>query len=180
MPYTKEELKNVDFYTEFVSKLRTSYLEDLQEFATIGFRKNNILYSFEDIISSTGIEDVDVSNSSLYYDYLTKEQQELSKTLNTQSYPRYIKNNSLEKIVDRSISELATEKFADVLPAGSQNGDVITNEDPANYDRWLIQNNQKRKFVDLAVYYGKEYALSTLVTLTDNQIATIPDGEPIG
>ena len=34
MPYTKTELETVDFYQEFVSKLRTSYLEDLQEFAT--------------------------------------------------------------------------------------------------------------------------------------------------
>ena len=33
MPYTKTELETVDFYQEFVSKLRTSYLEDLQEFA---------------------------------------------------------------------------------------------------------------------------------------------------
>ena len=40
MPYTKTELETVDFYQEFVSKLRTSYLEDLQEFATIGFRRN--------------------------------------------------------------------------------------------------------------------------------------------
>ena len=179
MPYTKEELKNVDFYTEFVSKLRTSYLEDLQEFATIGFRQNNILYSFEDIISSNGIETVEVSNTSLYHDYLTKEQQELSKTLITQSYPRYIKNSSLEKIIDRSISELATDSFAVDLPPGTNNGDVITNEDPVNYDRWLVENNQKRKFSELATYYGREYVLSTIVTLTDNQIATIPDGEPI-
>ena len=180
MPYTKEELKNVDFYTEFVGKLRTVYLEDLQKFASIGFRKNNILYSFEDIISSNGIEDAKISNSSLYSGYLTEKDKESSKTVITQSYPRYIKNNSLEKIIDRSISELATENFAQTLPGESQNGDVITNEDPTNYDRWLIQNNQKRKFIDLAVYYGKDYALFTLVTLTDSQIATIPDGEPIG
>ena len=180
MPYTKTELETVDFYQEFVSKLRTSYLEDLQEFATIGFRRNNILYSFEDIISSNGIEEVDIAPGSQYHSYMTKEQQELSKTITTQSYPRYIRNNSLEKIIDRSISELATESFAQTLPGESQNGDVITNEDPTNYDRWLIQNNQKRKFVDLAVYYGKDYALFTLVTLTDSQIATIPDGEPIG
>ena len=180
MPYTKEELQNVDFYTEFVSKLRTSYLEDLQEYAEIGFRNNGILYSFEDIISSNGVENVDVTNSSLYYDYLTKEQQDLAKTSNTQSYPRYIKNNSLEKIVDRSISELATESFATVLPGGSENGNVITNDDPENYDRWLIENNQKRKFVDLAIYYGQDYVLDILVTLTDGEIATIPDGEPIG
>lgn len=180
MPYTKEELQNVDFYTEFVSKLRTSYLEDLQEYAEIGFRNNGILYSFEDIISSNGIEDIDVSNSSLYYDYLTKEQQELSKTTTTQSYPRYIRNNSLEKIVDRNISELATDKFATELPGDAENGNVITNDDPTNYDRWLIENNQKRKFVDLAIYYGQEYVLDILVTLTDSEIKSIPDGEPIG
>ena len=57
---------------------------------------------------------------------------------------------------------------------------LITNDDPTNYDRWLIQNNQKRKFVDLAVYYGQEYVLDILVTLTDSQIKSIPDGEPIG
>ena len=180
MPYTKTELETVDFYQEFVSKLRTSYLEDLQEFATIGFRRNNILYSFEDIISSNGIEEVDIAPGSQYHNYVTKEQQELSKTTNTQSYPRYIRNNSLEKIVNRSISELATESFADVLPGNAENGDVVTNEDPTNYDRWLIQNNQKRKFIDLAIYYGQDYVLDTLVTLTDGEIASIPDGEPIG
>ena len=106
MPYTTTELENVDFYNEFVSKLRTNYLEDLQEFASIGFRRNGVLYSFEDIISSNGIEDVELTNSSLYYNYLTKNQQELTKTLNIHSYPRYIRSNSLEKIVDRNISEL--------------------------------------------------------------------------
>ena len=180
MPYTKTELETVDFYQEFVSKLRTSYLEDLQEFATIGFRRNNILYSFEDIISSNGIEKVNIAPGSQYHNYVTKEQQELSKTTNTQSYPRYIRNNSLEKIVNRSISELATESFADVLPGNAENGDVVTNEDPTNYDRWLIQNNQKRKFIDLAIYKGQDYDLDTLVTLTDGEIASIPDGEPIG
>ena len=65
MPYTKKELQNVDFYTEFVSKLRTSYLEDLQEYAEIGFRNNGILYSFEDIISSNGVENEDVTNRYL-------------------------------------------------------------------------------------------------------------------
>lgn len=180
MPYTKTELETVDFYQEFVSKLRTSYLEDLQEFATIGFRRNNILYSFEDIISSNGIEEVDIAPGSQYHSYMTKEQQELSKTITTQSYPRYIRNNSLEKIVDRNISELAIDRFATELPGGAENGNVITNDDPTNYDRWLIENNQKRKFVDLAIYYGKEYVLDTLVTLTDGEIATIPDGEPIG
>jgi len=179
MPYTKTELETVDFYQEFVSKLRTSYLEDLQEFASIGFRRNNILYSFEDIISSNGIENVDIAPGSQYHDYITKEQQELSKTTTIQSYPRYIRNNSLEKIIDRSISELATESFATTLPNNVQNGNVITNDDPTNYDRWLVQNNQKRKFVDLAVYYGQDYVLDTLITLTDGEILAIPDGEPI-
>ena len=180
MPYTKTELETVDFYQEFVSKLRTSYLEDLKEFASIGFRRNNILYSFEDIISSNGIENVDIAPGSQYHDYITKEQLELSKTNTTQSYPRYIRNNSLEKIIDRSISELATESFAVTLPNNIQNGDVITDEDPTNYDRWLVQNNQKRKFVDLAIYYGQDYVLGTLKTLTNNEIENIPDGEPIG
>ena len=50
MPYTKEELKNVDFYTDFVDDLRNKYLTELSSSAQINFRDdNNVLLSYEDI-----------------------------------------------------------------------------------------------------------------------------------
>ena len=90
MPYTKPELENIDFYQSFVKGLRTKYLEELKEYAEIEFRKNGVLYSFEDIISTAGIEDAQLSNNmnSLYNNYLTVEEQESAKTLNNNSYPK--------------------------------------------------------------------------------------------
>ena len=35
MPYTKQELVNVDFYQDFVTRLRTQYLEKLKTFTKI-------------------------------------------------------------------------------------------------------------------------------------------------
>ena len=95
-------------------------------------------------------------------------------------YPEHDRSSGMERIIDRSISELTTVAFAESLPEGIQNGDVITNEFADDNRKWLIQNNQKRKFIDLAIYYGQDYVLDTLVTLTDGEIASIPDGEPIG
>ena len=206
MPYTKQELENVDFYQGFVNRLRNKYLREMKSLAKVNFRKDDVLYSFEDIFTGLGIETVDVSHNTSYdflheldFSMYTAEEMNAAKadpdinlqpkvidkrkqqyTNITSKQKRYLKTGNLEKIIDRSISELATESFATVLPGGSENGNVITNDDPENYDRWLIENNQKRKFVDLAIYYGKEYVLDTLVTLTDGQIASIPDGEPIG
>ena len=138
-------------------------------------------YSFEDIISTAGIEDAQLSNNmnSLYNTYLTVEQQESVKTLNNYSYPRYIKTKTLEKVVDRSISELAESKFAEKLPDDIENGDVVTNEDAKDFRRWLIDTNQKRIFPDLATYYGRGYALGGLKTLNKTVLETIPDGEPV-
>ena len=100
MPYTKPELENIDFYQSFVKGLRTKYLKELKKYAETGFRQNGVLYSFEDIISTAGIEDAQLSNNmnSLYNTYLTIEQQESVKTLNNYSYPRYIKTKTLENL----------------------------------------------------------------------------------
>ena len=152
-----------------------------KEYAEIEFRKNGVLYSFEDIISTAGIEDAQLSNNmnSLYNNYLTVEEQESAKTLNNNSYSRYIKNKTLNKIVDRTISELAESKFAETLPDGIENGDVVTNEDAKDFRRWLIDANQKRIFPDLATYYGRGYALGGLKTLNKTILKTIPNGEPV-
>ena len=187
MPYSKSELGNVEFYKTFIDRLRVGYLKELKEFAEIGFRKDDVLYSFEDIKEDEilniglGIENVQLgeNNDNLYSAYITKDQQEMLKTVNKTKYPTYIKSSTLEKVVDRSFSELDTSQFADSLPDDIVEGDVITNEDPEDFRRWLIETNQKRFFPDLAIYYGRGYLLSEIKTLTQSQIDSIPDGEDV-
>ena len=67
MPYTKEELSNVGFYNIFIDKLRSKYISELIGRAKAKFRdENNVFYSFEDIDSTLGIEDVQLTNNSNY------------------------------------------------------------------------------------------------------------------
>ena len=66
MPYTKEEIKNVEFYTDFVDELRNKYLTEISSSAANNFRKrDNSLQSYEDILTNSGIEDAQL-NQSLY------------------------------------------------------------------------------------------------------------------
>ena len=49
MPYTKQELQDVDFYQDFVNELRNRYLEQIQEYTDrpVPFSDENIdLYLF--------------------------------------------------------------------------------------------------------------------------------------
>ena len=181
MPYSKSELGNIEFYKTFIDRLRFGYLKEVKEFAEIGFRKNNILYSFEDIINGLGIDYAPLgdNNDNLYLGYMTKDQQEISKTVNKENYPIYIKSSTLEKVVDRTFSELDTSEFAVTLPDSIVEGDVITNEDPEDFRRWLLETNQKRLFPDLAIYYGRGYLLSEIKTLPQREIDSIPDGEEV-
>ena len=181
MPYTTDELKDVPFYQNFVTKLRSKYLQSLKNSANneTPFRKNGILYSFEDIFTALGIENVKTTDDSLYSTYLTTEQQESAKTSNTIHPKAYSKSQNLEKIIDRSISELSELRFADILPTGIINGDVVTNDIAADFRKWLIENNQKRIFPDSAMFYGAGGDFNKVKSLTMNQLNTIPDGEPV-
>ena len=187
MPYTTDELKDVPFYQNFVTKLRSKYLQSLKNSANseTPFRKNGILYSFESIIPDEelgvglGIENVKTTDDSLYSTYLTVEQQESAKTSNTTSPKAYSKSQNLEKIIDRSISELSELRFADILPEGIINGDVVTNDIAADMRKWLIENNQKRMFPDSAMFYGTGGDFTKVKPLTVRQLNTIPDGEPV-
>ena len=76
MPYTREELINVDFYREFVDKLRNEYLDEMRTSSNKSFRKKvgdvNILQSFEDIFESLGIETVNVVDTIYSFLYISK------------------------------------------------------------------------------------------------------------
>ena len=183
MPYTTDELKDVPFYQNFVTKLRSKYLQSLKNSANseTPFRINKVLYSFEDIFTTLGIENVKTTDDSLYTFLIDGDidKREAQKTSNT-TYPKaYSKSQNLEKIIDRSISELSELRFADNLPTGIVNGDVVTNNIAADMSKWLIENNQKRIFPDAAMFYGAGGDFTAVKSLTPRQLNTIPDGEPV-
>lgn len=236
MPYTQEELQDVDFYREFIDKKRNEYLERIGKSAYQGFRRDDgTLVSFEAIDNGLGIEDANLEsnvystftsalNNNAGNQLLNILNEEFNAWMNDTSnlggfsaeslgqggpqsqgapqqyfptdVPTYIrelaqgksynkkstetiKTSNLEKIIDRSISELSQSSFAESLPDGIENGDVITNEFADDNRKWLIQNNQKRIFPDLATFYGTVTDWGSVKTLSMSELNTLPDGEPV-
>ena len=234
MPYTSEELRDVDFYSEFLDKREKVYLERVTKSAYQGFKREDgtrvLFQALED--DQLGFEDANLETAGLYSTFVSalsnnagnqllnilnaefnafmsdaSNLQGFSANMNPQQIgaptqynqsdvptyirelaqgkpyytqlPEYIKTTNLEKIIDRSISELSETRFAETLPDGIENGDVITNEFADDYRKWLIQNNQKRIFPDLATFYGTVTDWNTVKTLTMAQLRTIPNGEPV-
>ena len=182
MPYTKQELQNVDFYQDFVNGLRNTYLEQIKDYANrpIPFGDENTdLYLFEDILTGMGLEDANVSQDSIYKTFLTPEQQNFSNSYQTKKYSIYDKSELLEKTIDRNISELSELKVGKELPENIENGMVVTNDKADDSRRWLIENNTKREFSDLGTYYATDYSLITLETFSQSIIDSIVTGDDI-
>ena len=191
MPYTKDEKENLDFYIGFRDDLRYQYLNRLSGSAATNFRNpdNNILLSYEDIFTSEGLEKVKVADG-IYKGYVTQDQIESSRTTTSEFLPIFDKGNMsadpverekglLDKLIDRNITELSEDLIASSLPEGVGNGSVITNEDPTDQTRYLIEDNQKRKYNNLGEYYGMGKTVADLITLEESTITRIPDGEDI-
>jgi len=160
MPYTKSELETVSFYQDFVTKLRDKYFDEIKTFLNNKFRRDGILYSFEDIFTGLGIEDTPTGEDS-EYSFLRKEdysmytasekiaakndpeiqlepevtdhrEDQYSKSKGR--YPLYEKSDILNKVIDREISELTTpEPTGGTLPAGIKNGDRVAVENAFQY-----------------------------------------------
>ncbi len=181
MPYTREELETgkIEFYSEFVNKLRTKYLKRLSKSAQQNFRdENNVLYSFEDINTGDGIEAVDIDTpSTLYNGIITKEQRDKQLVISKNEIPLYSQGVILDKVVNRSFSELKDQKFADELPEGIDNGDLLSSTNPQNPKKWLVENNQKRPFVDISYISTVDYDFSKLKIFPIEIINQIPDGD---
>ena len=181
MPYTTGELENVDFYQEFVQQLRTKYLNSMEAVSENDFRKDNVLYSFEDIFTGLGIEDVDITNSfyTFLYSGVNNDKREKQLTVNNTLQKVYIKTNNLENIIDRNITELAESTFARELPEGIGNGDVVKNDVANDNRKWFIENNQKRIFLHIAAFFGNGHLLIDLKTASMSSLNNIPNGDPI-
>ena len=179
MPFNKEQLKYVDFYQKFVNELRDKYLDRIKELKSENFRRNGILYSFEDIISTNGIEDANIEQDGLYESIgLDENDLEASKTISNVKYPVYVSNSLLEKTINRNIVELAQSEFANVLPEGVSNGDVVSSDDFDDKTIFLISNNQKKPFDDVGIFYA-EYDVSNVKTVEESQLNLIPTGEAV-
>ena len=181
MPYTTGELENVDFYQEFVQQLRTKYLNSMEAVSENDFRKDNVLYSFEDIFTGLGIEDVDITNSfyTFLYSGVNNDKREKQLTVNNTLQKVYIKTNNLENIIDRNITELAESTFAKELPEEIINGDVVKNTIANDTKKWYIENNQKRIFLNLSAFFGNGHLLIDLKTASMSSLNNIPNGDPI-
>ena len=190
MPYTKNEIEKLDFYTDFRDGLRYEYLNQMSASAENNFRdENNILYSYEDIFTTLGSETITVDADGIYKNFVSQEEIDNSKSINSSFYPAYNpalsvnattgQSNLVNKLVDRSITELSEDVIADDLPEGIENGNVVTDDDPTSQNRWLVEDSQKRKFSNIGEFYGLGYFFSNLKALTQSQLDSIPDGDEI-
>ena len=178
MPYSKEQLESVDFYQDFVKDLQTDYLGRVEELKEDDFRRNGVLYSFEDIISTNGLEDSEIGQDTIYFNRI--DETDISKMISSSEtqYPQYVSTSLLEQTIDRNLSELSTSEFADTLPEGVVDGDVVTNDDFEDKRVYLIQNNQKKPFNDIGIFYA-EYITAQVKTITVDELENIPEGEEV-
>ena len=196
MPYTKEELSNVNFYNDFIDKLRGNYLSELVSRAKNLFRnEEGVLYSFEDITTSLGIEDATINNNPEYstletelnktniqelgYDDFKDLIEKESCSVQTRVLTQTRKDQNSDKLVARLFSELIEVDIADPLPDGLENGDTITSDNVDDVRKWLIDENQKRPFPDLQSFYAIGSEWRKVKTRTQEIIDSIPEGEPV-
>ena len=204
MPYSNDERDQLEFYKEFVDDLRSDYINKVKRFFPTFRDSDGVLYSYEDILTGFGLEEADVKDplhSFLYevdWSMYTMAERMAAKndpditlvpdirdrrfnqyTLHSGKLKRYIKTANLDRILDRSINELSEDIIAEELPDGIQNGDFVTNDKTDDFRKWVISGNQKRIFPDLATFYGYGGLDTQLKVLTDIQLNSIPDGEPV-
>jgi len=204
MPYSADERSELDFYIEFRDKLRSDYINKIKRFFPTFRDSDGVLYSYEDILTTKGLEEADINDplhSFLHeVDWSKYSAAELlaakndpditliptirdrrynQYTFHSGIQKKYIKTSNLDKIIDRSITELSEDIVAEELPEGIENGDFITNDRTEDFRKWLVSGNQKRLFPDLATFYGYGGLDAQLKMLTDTQLNSIPDGEPI-
>ena len=196
MPYTKEELSKVGFYNVFIDKLRSTYISELIARAKAKFRdENNVFYSFEDIDSTLGIEDVQLTDNSNYTTLETELNRTEIEPLGYQAFQDLIhgesasvqstpmnktkKDESSDNLINRFITELSIDEILDPLPDNLQNGDMLTTDDPNDIRKWLIDGNQKRTYSDLQSFYAAEGDWTKVKTRSEEIINSIPDGEPV-
>jgi len=186
MPYTKQELEEGKslFYNSFREDIRSEYLNRLSGSAENDFRtEDGVLLSYERIgrpregIETINFDDQDIT--PIYEDFLLREQVDLSRSRQQLNLPIYNRGSLLNNIIDRDITELLQLVVSDDLPEGVEEGSIVTNDDPTDTIRFLIQDGLKRRFRNLGEFYGRGFTLSDLTTITQEELDEIVDGEDL-
>ena len=128
MPYSTTERNELDFYKSLVSELRDKHIQGIKEYIPKKFRDDNeVLQSFEDIISTEGLENVNLEGtlysgilfnhnmegmtqtekdeSMSYYDAIRNSMLTLQDT----KLKKYTKSELLNNTVNRDFTELDIE-----------------------------------------------------------------------
>ncbi len=175
MPFTKEQLKNVGFYKEFVNELQTEYLDRVSELKQEDFRRNGVLYSFEEIISTNGLESLN-KIEGIYEDIIDRDDLLTMSSTSGVTSEEITNTSILEQTIDRNISELSTSQFAETLPDNIVNGDDVTSDDFDDERIYRVENNQKRLYADEGLFFANSSILN-LKTITETELENIPSGE---
>ena len=170
MPYTQEELVDVGFYNVFIDKLRNTYISKLINRAKLFFRdENEVLYSFENITRDSelgiglGIEDVSLIDNS---DYSTLE-------------------TSLSRI---ELEELTGyTDFKDLIETEScsiQSANLNKTIKTRNSEKLIDRGIKELIVVEVADelpkdFYAYEGDWKKVKTVTDADVDSIPEGEPV-
>ena len=62
MPYSNDERDQLEFYQEFVDDLRDGYTKKVKRFFPTFRDSDNIMYSYEDILTGLGLEDANIED----------------------------------------------------------------------------------------------------------------------
>ena len=207
MPYTKNELRDIGFYNQYIDKLRGGYISRLITSALKKFRTDeNVLQSFEDIDGGLGIEDALILNNPTYSTLETELHrrnldttdfktlgniqvdvkqgvqyviENTSCSIQTETQKQTRKDQNSDALVDRLINELMITEIANPLPDDLKNGDTITSDNVDDVRKWLIDGNQKRPFPDLQSFYAIGSEWRNVKTKSQEVIDSIPEGEPV-
>ena len=125
MPYSNEERNELDFYKSLVSELRDKHIQGIKEYIPKKFRdENGVLQSFEDIISTEGLENAllegplystvlfnpnlegmdadEAAEVMSYYDGVRNSM----LTIQDKNLKKYTKSELLNNTINRNFSEL--------------------------------------------------------------------------
>ena len=145
MPYSIEERNKLDFYKALVSDLRTVHINGIKESIPNNFRDNNsVLQSFEDIVSTEGLENANFEDGGALYENTlfnpniestTNEEQlqyydgirNSNLTLQDKKLKKYTKSELLNNTVNRDFTELAPISIASTLPSPVVSGSLLDN-----------------------------------------------------
>jgi len=127
MPYSIEERNKLDFYKSIVFELRNKHINEIKDSIPKNFRDGqDVLQSFEDIVSTEGLENANFEDGGALYENAlfnpnmestTNEQQlqyydgirNLNLTLQDKKLKKYTKSELLNNTVNRTFTELDIE-----------------------------------------------------------------------